>query len=148
MRRKHMSKSKKFKYNDGVAEVEVYYKGIKATGKARLHPDDVDFGNELTGLSIAEFRALQKVHYKQAVALRADAKRLEAELLEQRRRIAEQERIIEEYKKIEKDYIEGKEKFYQGMRDLRDPKKQESRKMKMEALKNLMAPLEECEETE
>ena len=51
------------------ATVTLVWQGQEFVGKAVCHPDDADMGNELTGLSIAEARALIKLlkHYRKNV---------------------------------------------------------------------------------
>lgn len=54
---------KKFVYdkNSGVATATLKDQKFVVTGKAKLHPDDKKYGNELTGLTIAEMRAYKKL---------------------------------------------------------------------------------------
>lgn len=46
-----------YDYYQGVAFFNIEYKGMRFTGEARCHPDDMDMESERTGLTIAEARA-------------------------------------------------------------------------------------------
>lgn len=60
---------RKTKYNAKTKEAEITYfdDGLIAVGRAKLHPEDEEFGTRLTGLQIADYRAEAKMWYKKAL---------------------------------------------------------------------------------
>lgn len=46
-----------YDYYQGLAFFNIEYKGMRFTGEAHCHPDDMDMESERTGLTIAEARA-------------------------------------------------------------------------------------------
>ena len=50
-----------YEYDNGKSTCTMTYKGINFSGEAKCHPDDMDYGGERTGMSIAEARANIKV---------------------------------------------------------------------------------------
>jgi hypothetical protein len=64
--------------NSGYARVMLNKKGITAWGSAKLHPDDADYGNEFTGLGIAEMRAEKQLLEKRARIKKQKYKRYQA----------------------------------------------------------------------
>jgi hypothetical protein len=108
-----------FKYSDEAhqAEVTLVEGPLKATGKARAHEDDLKYANKLTGLQIAEFRALikfldkrSKLKLKQVNRLRNDATFLEQSA-------KEDQDEMEELKEVVKLYIEQKDSFYKNLKN-------------------------------
>jgi hypothetical protein len=65
--------------DSGVARVVLNKRGITAWGTAKLHPDDMVYGNEYTGLGIAEMRAEKQLLEKRARAKKKEHKRLVAQ---------------------------------------------------------------------
>jgi len=65
--------------NSGYARVMLNKKGITAWGTAKLHPDDMVYGNEYTGLGIAEMRAEKQLLEKRARAKKKEYKKLMAQ---------------------------------------------------------------------
>lgn len=99
------------------SEVTLIHGPVKAVGKARAHDDDKRYANKLTGLQIAEFRALikfldkrSKLKMKQVQRLRNDAQFLENSAKED---IAE----LEELKMVVKEYIDEKDAFYKKLKN-------------------------------
>ena len=135
-----MSMSRKYDYNGETGEttVEVFYKGQKSVGKARLHPDDMDFKNLLTGAAIAEYRAQQKAHHKVCVELKDKLRKANALVAELERQLAQHEDAMKEIQITEEEFISKKDKFYQSVRDLRNPQKQLEREGRMAALRSMM----------
>ena len=75
-----------FNYNQSTHEATatLIQKGIKVTGRAKAHEDDLRYANQFTGIQIAEFRAIIKLLEKRsrrkldkAKVLRNDAEFLE-----------------------------------------------------------------------
>ena len=141
-----MSMSRKYDYNSETGEsiVEVFYKGQKSVGKAKLHPDDADFKNLLTGAAIAEYRAQQKAHHKVCVELNDKLRKAHALVVELERQLTQHKDAMKTFEIAEAEFIDQKDKFYQNIRDLRDPKKQLEREQRMAALKNMMTSNQEA----
>ena len=135
-----MSMSKTYKYDKEAKEslVEVFYKGEKSVGRAKLHEEDADFENEYTGYAIADCRAQQKAHHKVCVGLRKRLKAAKALVEEIERQIELHQNSIELLKEEELLFIKEKDAFYNSIRSLRDPVKQQQRQKKMNALMGML----------
>lgn len=127
-------------YENGKAKFTITYNGIDFTGVAQCHPEDLDYGNERTGLCIAEARATIKVkQFKRDYELKPQLKILyhvyhnlqrgkyyneksyETRMIQSQIRSLEKQLTamnndIDEEKKSLKEYIDGKEKLYQRLR--------------------------------
>ena len=99
------------------AEVTLVQGPVRAVGRAKAHEEDWKYANKLTGLQIAEFRALikfldkrSKLKMKQVARLRNDAQFLENSANEDR---AE----MEELKNVVDFYIERKNDLYKNLKN-------------------------------
>ncbi len=135
-----MSMYKKYFYDKETkdAVVKVRYKGKESTGRAKVHPDDMEFENEYAGYAIAEFRAKQKAHHKVCVDLNDRMRVAKAELAELERQLTLHKDAAKSLELAEIEFLECKERFYQSVRELRDPKKQAVREQRMQALKGML----------
>ena len=108
-----------FKYNQSTHEAEatLIQNGIKVTGKAKAHEDDLQYANQYTGLQIAEFRALTRLLEKRAKRKfkKIEALRKEAEFLEESANLDIQE--AEALKIVEQDYIDEKAELYKNLKN-------------------------------
>lgn len=122
---------KRYKYNkeEGYAEFTIYEKGEVYTGIARLHPDDVDFGTEFTGLTIAETRAKIKRSSAKSKKVEKEIRKLLAKVGELDNQLFLQEQQTEALKFGLKYFIGGKEQLMQKIRKNRKKDKAYEQKL-------------------
>ena len=124
----------------GRAIYTIKYNGLNFCGEAHCHPDDLDFGSERAGLSIAEARAtIEFLRFLRDYEFKPQLKILkhlqanmcnsknynpisyEAKMLRSQIRVIENElatisNAIANEKKYLKDYIDGKDKLFKRLR--------------------------------
>ena len=91
-------------------------KGKKFIGKAKTHPDDQDYGNQFTGIYIAEGRARLKREIYKITKIKADIRRLENELSYKQKLLAEYEDNKNYFKEAIDTFIDQKDKLYKQYR--------------------------------
>ena len=129
-----------YSYVDGKSEY-IYMPGEGGVyvGKAYLHEDDKDLGNEKTGLFIAETRAkikfLKQLNRQHKIQLKGiidtckmlinssncdkdsyEIKLIQKEIARRKKAISEEEEIIDRLRSNLKEYIDAKEDFYKRIR--------------------------------
>jgi hypothetical protein len=124
----------------GKAIYTIKYNGLDFCGEAFCHPEDMDYGSERAGLSIAECRAnIKLLRFMRDYEMRPQLKILkhllhntrnskyynpishEAKMLRSQIRTIEKElatisNAIADEQKFIKDYIDGKDKMYKRLR--------------------------------
>lgn len=91
-------------------------KGKKFIGKAKTHPDDRDYGNQFTGIYIAEGRARIKREIYKIMKIKADIRRLENELKYKEKLLAEYEDNKNYFKNVVDTFIKQKDNLYKQYR--------------------------------
>lgn len=91
-------------------------KGKKFVGKSKAHPDDQDYGNQFTGIYIAEGRARLKREIYKITKTKADIRRLENEIKYKQKLLAEYEDRKTYFKESINTFIDQKDKLYKQYR--------------------------------
>lgn len=116
---------KRYNYDKekGYAEFKIYENGEVYNGIARLHPDDIDFGTEYTGLTIAETRAKINRSSRKAKKVEKEIRKLLARVGELDNQLFLHQQQTEALKVGLEHFIEAKESLMQKIRKNRQKDK-------------------------
>lgn len=114
---------RRFSYNKetSVADVVLYMDGITATGTAKVHPDDLQYANEYTGLHLAELRAYKKYLEKRARKKHAYELKLLRTAQYYKKLCEEDMHTAQQVEAAISEFINGKALLYQTLKN--PPKK-------------------------
>lgn len=122
-----MKREYSYDKENGVATVKLSKKGVEGFGVARLNPDDSTYGNEYTGLTIAEMRA-----YKHLFKNRAKLRKQEHDKF--MKAALHHKKLYEEDLEREKNIQIDIESFIEDKAELYEKFKKPSRQVKWKEL--------------